>query len=132
MPTSVSVSLGPADFPTVITARGHEIRADEPTDQGGTDTGPEAFELLLASLGACTAITLRMYARRKGWPLDGVQVEAAFDGELAQGQRVIRMSLSVTGELSSEHRARLLQIANACPVHKVLTTGVMIETQLAG
>ena len=128
MPTSVSVFLGPADFPTLVTARQHEIRADEPPEKGGMDTGPEPFELLLASLGACTAITLRMYARRKGWPLEGVQVEAGFDQE--QGQRLIRMSLSVTGELSSEQRTRLLQIANACPVHKALTTGVMIETQL--
>jgi putative redox protein len=128
MPTSVSVSLGPADFPTLVTARQHEIRAGEPPEKGGTDTGPEAFELLLASLGACTAITLRMYARRKGWPVDAVQVEAAFDPQ--QGQRLIRLSLSVTGQLSPEQRARLLQIANACPVHKALTTGVMVETQL--
>ena len=124
----VSVSLGAADFPIVITARQHEIRADEPTDSGGTDTGPEPFELLLASLGACTAITLRMYARRKGWPLDAVQVEVGFDEE--QGRRLITMSLAISGELSSEQRARLLQIANACPVHKALTTGVMVETQL--
>src|SRR5215208_1190725 len=129
MSTSVSVSLGPADFPTLITARRHEIRADEPAEQGGTDTGPEAFELLLASLGACTAITLRMYARRKGWPLDGVQVQARFDEE--QGKRLIRMSLGFTGDLSPEQHARLLQIANACPVHKALTTGVIVETQLA-
>ena len=129
MPTRVSLSLGAADFPTVITAREHVIRADEPAESGGTDSGPEAFELLLASLGACTAITVRMYARRKGWPLDGVQVEAGFDQH--QGRRMIRMSLSFDGELSPEQRARLLQIANACPVHKALTTGVMVETQLA-
>ena len=128
MPPSVSVSLGAADFPTTITAREHVICADEPGAKGGSDTGPEAFELLLASLGACTAITLRMYARRKGWPLEGVHVEAGFDRE--QGHRLIRMSLSCDGALSPEQRARLLQIANACPVHKALTTGVMVETQL--
>jgi putative redox protein len=128
MPISVSLSLGDADFPTVITAREHVIRADEPLEKGGANTGPEAFELLLASLGAWTAITLRMYARRKGWPLEGVQAQAGFDE--AQGQRLIRMTLSLTGALSPEQRARLLQIANACPVHKALTTGVMVETQL--
>jgi putative redox protein len=128
MPINISLSLGAGDFPTVITARDHVIRADEPPEKGGTDTGPEAFELLLASLGACTAITLRMYARRKGWPLDAVQAEAGFDEE--QGQRLIRMSLALTGALSPEQRARLLQIANACPVHKALTTGVMVETRL--
>lgn len=129
MQPRISVSLGPADFPTIISARDHVIRSDEPADTGGTDTGPEPFELLLASLGACTAITLRMYARRKGWLLDGVQVEAGFDDQ--QGRRLIRMSLSFDGVLLPEQRARLLQIANACPVHKALTTGVMVETQLA-
>src|SRR4051812_41913688 len=128
MQPAVSVSLGPTDFPLVITARDHVIRADESLQSGGTDSGPEAFELLLASLGACTAITLRMYARRKGWPLDGVEVDAGFDA--TQGRRLVRMSLSFTGALSPEQRARLLQIANACPVHKALTTGVMIETRL--
>jgi putative redox protein len=131
MPTSVFVTLGPADFPTLITARRHEIRADEPPERGGTDIGPEPFEFLLASLGVCTAITLRMYARRKGWPLDDVQVEAEFDDQRTQGRRAIRMALSVTGELSAEQQARLLQIANACPVHKVLTAGVTVETELA-
>jgi putative redox protein len=128
MPPRVSLSLGPTDFPTVITAREHTVRSDEPVTNGGSDTGPEPFELLLASLAACTAITLRMYARRKGWSLDGVRVEAGFDG--AQGKRLILMSVSCTGELSAEQRARLIQIANACPVHKALTTGVMVETRL--
>jgi putative redox protein len=128
MSTRVSISLGVTDFPTVIRARHHVIRADEPVEKGGSDSGPEAFELLLASLGACTAITVRMYARRKGWPLDGVDVDAGLDAE--QGRRLVRMSLSFTGALSPEQRARLLQIANACPVHKALTTGVMVETQL--
>src|SRR3954447_18843699 len=129
MQPAVSVSLGPTDFPLVITARDHVIRADESLQSGGTDTGPEAFELLLASLGACTAITLRMYARRKGWPLEGVQVDARFDEQ--RGKRLIRMSVGFTGDLSPEQHARLLQIANACPVHKALTTGVIVETQLA-
>jgi len=129
MQPAVSISLGPTDFPLVITARDHVIRSDEQREAGGTDTGPEPFELLLASLGACTAITLRMYARRKGWPLEGVQVQARFDEE--QGKRLIRMSLGFTGDLSPEQHARLLQIANACPVHKALTTGVMVETTIA-
>ena len=68
------------------------------------------------------------YARRKGWPLDGVRLGVGFDEE--QGKRLIRMSLTCEGELSADQRARLLQIANACPVHKALTTGVMVETRL--
>ena len=128
MQPRISLSLGPTDFPIVITARDHILQADEPSEKGGTNSGPEAFELLLASLGACTAITLRMYARRKGWPLDGVRLGVGFDEE--QGKRLIRMSLTCEGELSADQRARLLQIANACPVHKALTTGVMVETRL--
>jgi putative redox protein len=128
MPPRITLSLGPDDFPTVIAARTHTVRSDEPAEGGGSDTGPEPFELLLASLGACTAITLRMYARRKGWSLEGVEVEAGFDPD--EGRRLIRMSLSCTGNLTPDQRARLLQIANACPVHKALTRGVMVETRL--
>ena len=128
MQPRISLSLGPTDYPVVITAREHVVQADEPSEKGGTNSGPEAFELLLASLGACTAITLRMYARRKGWPLDGVRLGVGFDEE--QGKRLIRMSLTCEGDLSADQRARLLQIANACPVHKALTTGVMVETRL--
>jgi putative redox protein len=128
MPPRITLSLGPDDFPTVITARSHTVRSDEPPTAGGRDTGPEPFELLLASLGACTVITLRMYARRKGWPLEGVQLEAGFDPN--EGRRLIRMTLSCAGDLTSDQRARLLQIANACPVHKALTRGVIVETRL--
>jgi putative redox protein len=126
---AVTVSLGPTDFPTVITIRDHVLRADEPSSKGGTDTGPEPMELLLASLGACTAITLRMYAGRKRWPLTGVRVQAGFDSE--QGTRLVRMLLSCEGDgLDDDQRARLLQIANACPVHKLLAGGVMVDTRL--
>jgi len=126
---SVTVSLGAADFPTSIDARGHTIAADEPEDKGGTDTGPEPFELLLASLGACTAITLRMYARRKGWPLDGVTVGVALDNDGAGG--VVSVTIGCQGALDDTQRARLLQIANACPVHKAITRGMIVETALA-
>jgi putative redox protein len=129
MPPHIRLALGPDDFPTVITARGHTLRSDEPASSGGSDTGPEPFEVLLASLGACTAITLRMYARRKGWALDGVQIDAGFDPN--EGRRRIRMTLSCDGDLTPDQRARLLQIANACPVHKALTTGVMVDTRMA-
>jgi putative redox protein len=125
----VTVTLGPTDFPTAIEVRDHVVVSDEPEEKGGTDTGPEPMELLLASLGACTVITLRMYARRKGWPLDGVRAEVAFD-DRGQGTRLIRMSVTCEGALDGAQRDRLLQIANACPVHKILTGGVMVETTL--
>ena len=127
-PRSVSVTLGPVDFPIAIHAREHAFTADEPVDKGGTDTGPEPFELLLASLGSCTAITLRMYARRKGWPLDGVHVQVSLDTARAG---VARVAITCEGPLDDAQRARLVQFANACPVHKAITRGLIVDTVLA-
>jgi putative redox protein len=126
---SVTVSLGPTDFPVTIGARGHVVRADEPAEKGGADTGPEPFELLLASLGACTAITLRMYARRKGWPLDGVRVDVALDSDGAGG--MVKVTVACEGPLDDGQRARLLEIAHACPVHKAVTRGMIVETVMS-
>jgi putative redox protein len=125
----VAVSLGPTDFPTTIEIRDHALRADEPFAKGGTDTGPEPMELLLASLGACTLITLRMYARRKGWALTKARADVGFDPE--QGKRLVRLVISCEGDLDDDQRTRLLQIANACPVHKLLAGGTIVETRMS-
>jgi len=110
---------------------GHRWTADEPADLGGANTGPTPHHLLLSSLGACTAITLRMYAARKAWPLERIEVELAFnpDGKPAAGSDIRRQVL-LHGPLDEAQRERLLQVANSCPIHKVLTGEIRIATTL--
>jgi len=125
-----------------IRAGRHELTSDEPVGSGGTDTGPDPYALLLASLGACTAMTLRLYADRKQWPLEGVTVRLSHgkvhakdcaDCETKDDARLDRImrEISVSGPLSEEQRQRLLEIANRCPVHRTLMGPKEIVTRLA-
>lgn len=127
-------------FAQEIDAGGHALRADEPRDVGGDDTGPGPYELLLAALGACTSMTLRMYAARKGWPVgriavslshDKIHAKDCADCETTEGKldRIVRR-LTVDGNLSPDMRSKLLEIADKCPVHRTLTSEVKIETKL--
>ena len=110
---------------------GHEWLADEPEDEGGANAGPTPKLLLLSSLGACTAITLQMYASRKKWPLESIEVELQLnpDGDPTAGNEIVR-KIKLSGELTAEQHERLLQIANVCPVHKILTGEVRIASSL--
>ena len=133
IPTVRAVS-GPAPYSvSLVDERGHRWSGVEPAQVGGGDTGTTPPHLLLARLGGCTVITLQMYAARKQWPLSGVEVELQYnpDGVPAAGTDITRR-ISLRGELDETQRQRLLQIANACPMHKALTGEIRIASELAG
>ena len=139
--TVVVTGAGEGIFPQLISAHLHRLRADEPVEAGGTDTGPGPYDFLLAGLGACTAMTLRLYAARKKWPLENAHVTLRHDkihaedcaecetkaGMLDRMERIIRLD----GPLDAEQKARLMEIADKCPVHRTLTSEIRIETRMA-
>jgi len=124
--------LDRSNYKTKIYAGGHFIYADEPEDMGGTDEGMPPAALLLASLGSCTAITIRMYADRKSIPLDSIKIHLAISREdqLDEG-KTVNVKLEFTGELSSEQINRLVEISEKCPIHKILSNPIRIATVLA-
>jgi putative redox protein len=126
---SVSATAGESDYQVRLDDGTHQWIADEPASLGGGNAGPEPASLLLASLGACTNITLRMYAKRKGWPLESLRVELSMKST-AEGT-VIDRQITLNGPLDQEQRERLLQIANACPMHKVLSGAIHIDSGLS-
>jgi putative redox protein len=125
---SVVVESGASGYVQTIAIGPHRLTADEQAAAGGTDEGPNPPELLLAALGACKAMTLRMYAGRKQWPLRAVRVNLM--RSQAEGAEQIDVTISFVGELSEEQRLRLLEIARHCPVHRMLTSGVDIRSSL--
>jgi putative redox protein len=128
----VSVELGRQHYQTRVTAGKHVLIADEPPASGGGDEGADPFELLLASVGSCTAITLRMYADRKGWPLEHIHMELTLEVDKERSVTNITKLISLDGPLTPEQNRRLMQIADKCPTHKVLTGTIRIASKLAG
>lgn len=125
----VKVGWAAGKFAQDIDIGGHRLRADHEQSDGGDDTGAAPHELLLAALGSCTAMTLRGYAERKGWPLRDLHI--TLNGEHGEEGFVITRELMMEGELDAEQRQRLLDIANKCPVHKTLSGTVTIHTTAA-
>ncbi|RZL17022.1 MAG: OsmC family peroxiredoxin [Pedobacter sp.] len=132
MPTPTITAITELDkshYKTKIYAGGHFIYSDEPERIGGTDEGMTPGALLLASLGSCTAITIRMYADRKEIPLDTIKIELEIcSEENMSAQTTIKRKITFTGDLSSDQHDRLMEIADKCPIHKILSNPIKIET----
>ncbi|MFF3601039.1 OsmC family protein [Kitasatospora indigofera] len=126
---TTAVVTGSADgdpYHVDVRSGAHRFTADEPVRRGGSDSGPEPFALLLSALGSCTAITLRMYAGRKGWPLADVKVRLGYETD-GRHDRISRR-VTLGGELDQAQRARLLDICERTPVTLALRAGVAIDT----
>lgn len=138
--STVVVSGATSGFVQDVQMGRHRLVADEPLSVGGTDKGPAPYDLLLASLGSCTSMTVSMYARRKSWPLESVRVQLRHSkvkvGEpVAEGGKVpekdqIERDIQLIGPLTPEQHERLLDIANKCPVHRTLKSEILINTRL--
>lgn len=115
-------------YQTMASSGNHSIVVDEPEELNGSDKGMSPYGLLLSSLGSCTIITLRMYIDRKMWVVDEINVELEIFA-LPKGH-LIESKLSFKGDLTPEQTNRLLDIANACPIHKILAGNIMMETQI--
>jgi len=109
---------------------GNVVIADEPVDKGGKDIGFSPKELLASALAACTSATVRMYADRKQWPLDEVKIDTDLERDEVANKTVINRKVQFIGNLDEEQRKRLLAVANACPVHKILTNPIEINTSM--
>jgi len=125
---SAVVDSGASGYVQTIAIGPHRLTADEPAVAGGADEGPNPPELLLAALGACISMTVRLYAERKLWPLRAVRITLVRSP--AEGTEQIDVKISFVGELSEEQRRRLLEIAEHCPVHRMLASGVRIRSGL--
>ncbi len=136
--TWVHARVGASGFRADIQARNHNLIADEPVSFGGSDLGPTPYEYLLSALGSCMAMTLRFYADRKGWPLEGISIGLRTarshekDCENCATEQVgitrIERKIELSGALTAEQRERLLQIADRCPIKQTLERGIRVET----
>jgi uncharacterized OsmC-like protein len=138
-PPHVIVRGDAAGFAQQVEIGPHNLKGDEPVASGGTDTGPTPYDYLLAALGTCTSMTISFYARRKGWPLENVTVSlhhskihatdcAECETKVGKIDRIER-EIHLSGNLTAEQRAKLMEIADRCPVHQTLTSEINIKTR---
>ena len=138
-PPHVVVRGDATGFAQNIEVGAHRFKGDEPIAFGGTDTGPSPYDFLMAALGTCTSMTISLYARQKGWPLENVTVSLhhskihaadCADCETKEGKiDRIEREIQLTGTLTAEQRAKLMQVADRCPVHQTLTSEIKIQTR---
>ena len=138
-PGHVIVHGTAAGFAQEIEIGSHELYADEPVSFGGTESGPSPYDLLLAALGSCTSMTIGFYARKRSWPLEKIivslrhsRIHAADceDCETKEGKiDRIDLDIQLTGSLTDEQRAKLIEVAGKCPVHQTLTSEINIKTR---
>jgi len=114
----------------IVSPSGNIVVADEPADKGGEDQGFSPMELLASSLAACTSATVKMYANKKEWDLQEVKLEIELTRDEDANKTTINRTIELLGDLDEKQRARLLLVANSCPVHKILSNPIEIHTVL--
>lgn len=124
----VTASITDQSYKTEVDTNDFKFIVDEPKSLGGTEQGPNPGNLLAAALASCTAITLRMYANRKDWPVDSIDVTVDFERNQERQTTEFRREINIKGTLDEKQKSRLLAIANACPVHKTLSSASVINT----
>lgn len=123
---TVVASIGRDTYSTKLSTNKHSLIADEPPENGGTDAGPAPGDFMRMALASCTAITLRMYADRKKWDVDHIDVRV--NSERTDYKTVFKCEIKITGNITDEQRARLEDIAHKCPVHNVLSHPIEVDT----
>lgn len=127
----VNASIGQVPYQVEIKSpSGNTLIADEPFDNGGKNSGFNPKELLASALASCTNVTVKMYANRKAWDLQEIKTEVQLERDEAKNKTIINRKIEFIGNLTEEQRTRLLQVANACPVHKILSNPIEINTSL--
>lgn len=132
MTEEVKIVIGKEKYKTEVYIDQHEIIVDEPAEVGGANLGPKPITLLLSSLGTCKAITMRMYADQKQWPLDGIEIKLSSEVVKSNLQQTtfIRCTIKLLGDLDEAQRERIYKISDKCPIHKILSNPIVIESNM--